>query len=749
VYDFLIQTTSRFSLRLQLIALAFFAILLTVAFAQWQNHRIAYAEILQQTKSDIRPTPFEEARQIRRKSLAHIARIVSIDAELIPSLRSSWDTFQQYAQRLNKLPAKPSQEDLESLRELRNKELGQVMENSERLFLNTELGSIKDVERWEPYGACADVFWICNEQGVVFFEERTGDDSSAPEHVGKVLVHYPMETKKLPLPRQSQLKNEPLIQGVLEDANIGNCLHSYIKGADGYVYDAVARRLVLDRADRRKAIVILADRVDAHMMTLASELVQVENVLTLVPDLTSVARLDANLSQQRDLKERLTTRFASAKKADIEHLGNSGYFVSEYRLTSQPQNLLLDLKSNQLDEARANGSGASELGRIVFLKSEKSLNALLSQQDWSAFKVALAALSVGLLFSSVMANIVSRPLVDLAESMKKVGQGQLEVQAKVGGPSEIRHAAAAFNNMVDGLRQKETLEKFVTRLEEIRKSADVSDPLVRDQTQFGRYVVARRLGGGGMATVYVGLPVETLSEAERVAVKVIHREFAVSEDYQARFRREFNVMKSLTHPGLVQVMESGELNGLLYIIMEYVEGETLGDHLEKSGPIDVEEFYRLALPLLEAMQFSHSQGVVHRDLKPDNLMLTARGLKVMDFGLAVGSDMSRITQSGDAIGTPRYMSPEQINGVPCDGRTDQYSLGCIFYEMLTGRCPFVGADVVSLVFQHLSQDPVGMTSFRPGLPAALDAVVLRMLKKDPKQRFETLTAVKEALEASR
>ena len=439
---------------------------------------------------------------------------------------------------------------------------------------------------------------------------------------------------------------------------------------------------------------------------------------------------------------------SSNLKIGLDSFGRTGYFVSDYPLSSSPRALRLDLNDTVVDKAAGDTAARTpDVGRVVFLKSEDSLDAILSQQDWSAFRVAVAALSFGLLFASVMAGIVSKPLVDLANSMRQVGQGQLEVQAHVGGPSEIRHAAAAFNNMVDGLRQKETLEKFVTRLEEIRKSADVSDPLVRDQTQFGRYVVARRLGGGGMATVYVGLPVETLSESERVAIKVIHREFAVSEDYQARFRREFNVMRSLTHPGLVQVFESGELNGLLYIVMEYVDGTTLGDSLEKNGPVSLDRFHQLVLPLLDAMQFSHTRGVVHRDLKPDNLMLTTLGLKVMDFGLAVGSDMSRITQSGDAIGTPRYMPPEQINGQECDGRSDQYSLGCIFYEMLTGRCPFVGADVVSLVFQHLSQDPLPMSKYRDGIPTELNEVVLKMLKKEPKNRFQSLAEVKEALQA--
>jgi serine/threonine protein kinase/HAMP domain-containing protein len=354
-------------------------------------------------------------------------------------------------------------------------------------------------------------------------------------------------------------------------------------------------------------------------------------------------------------------------------------------------------------------------------------------------------LAVGISFVIVgqLVGRLAKPLLDLASSMSKVGKGDLEVTAPIAGPTEIQDAAKAFNQMIDSLRQKDTLQALVNRLEEIRKSADVTDPLVRDQAQFGKYVVARKLGGGGMATVYVGLPIETLKEDDKVALKVIHREFAGNEEYQSRFKREYEVMLSLQHPGLIRVIDAGSLNGLLYIVMEYVEGKTLADHLEGKPGMPVRDFLGLVMPLLEAMHHSHEKGIVHRDLKPENLMLTPVGIKVMDFGLAMGGDMSRITQSGSAIGTPRYMSPEQINGQVCDGRCDQYALGIMFYEMLAGRCPFDGNDVLAIVFQHLSQTPQSLSVHRTDLPAPIVDAVARMLSKDPHLRFNSLLEIRD------
>lgn len=248
-----------------------------------------------------------------------------------------------------------------------------------------------------------------------------------------------------------------------------------------------------------------------------------------------------------------------------------------------------------------------------------------------------------------------------------------------------------------------------------------------------------------MATVYKALPAQTLEEDGRVAIKVIHRAFAQDEDYQRRFRREFEIMQRLEHPGLVRVLESGDLNGLLYIAMEYVEGENLRDLLDRRGQVDLVTFVKLAGQMLEAVQAAHEAGVTHRDLKPENLMVGQQGIKVMDFGLATASGTARITLSGDTVGTPRYLAPEQFTQGGGD-HSDQYSLGVVFYEMLTGVTPFQGENPMAVLLLHLNEPPPRPRDLRADLPEALENILLQMLAKDPRERFRDLLEIKEKLD---
>lgn len=255
----------------------------------------------------------------------------------------------------------------------------------------------------------------------------------------------------------------------------------------------------------------------------------------------------------------------------------------------------------------------------------------------------------------------------------------------------------------------------------------------------GRFRILSKLGSGGMATVYEGI----LDDApeETVAIKLMRDDLAEDPEFRQRFQREFKLAARLSHPSIVRVIELGEQDKLYFIVMEFVQGRTLKSVLEER-PSDVMRFFR---PIAEAVQYAHSQGVVHRDLKTDNVMVLDSGrVKVMDFGLARTHDGTKITQTGTAMGTPAYMAPEQITTGLADARSDQYSLGVMLYEMLCGQKPFEAPDIMALAMKHLNEAvPVPADQ-----PLGVQRVLLRMLAKDSARRYPDLPAVLAALEAA-
>lgn len=254
------------------------------------------------------------------------------------------------------------------------------------------------------------------------------------------------------------------------------------------------------------------------------------------------------------------------------------------------------------------------------------------------------------------------------------------------------------------------------------------------------YRLVKRLGAGGMATVYRAEPDSAHSDA--VACKVMRPELAQDAEYRQRFLREIQVCRSLDHPNIVRTYGGGSQGELLYLLVELVDGQPMDELLkqERLSPTRVGELF---LPLLRAMHYAHGKGVLHRDLKPANVIVTRRGqIKVLDFGLAVQQDRTRITVSGAAMGTPCYMPPEQfaLSKSDFDARSDQYSLGVMLYEMLTGEAPFQG-DFMQLAMAHYSNPPPPL----PGFPAELEAVLHRMMAKQADQRYSDLGEVERAL----
>ncbi|HZU19589.1 MAG TPA: Stk1 family PASTA domain-containing Ser/Thr kinase [Gaiellaceae bacterium] len=258
-----------------------------------------------------------------------------------------------------------------------------------------------------------------------------------------------------------------------------------------------------------------------------------------------------------------------------------------------------------------------------------------------------------------------------------------------------------------------------------------SDTLI-GRTFDTRYVIERKLGSGGMADVYLA---EDQELGRRVALKLLDDRHASDEQFVERFRREAQSAAGLNHPSIVSIFDRGYAEGTYYIAMEYLDGRTLKELLVKNGPTPVPIAIDYARQILGALAFAHRNGIVHRDIKPHNIVVGSDGrLKVTDFGIA-RSGASQMTEAGSIVGTAQYLSPEQARGAPVDPRSDIYSLGIVLYEMLTGKVPFSGDTPVEIAMKHLSQVPELPSKLRSNIPHDLDAVVMRALAKDPEQRY--------------
>ena len=259
-----------------------------------------------------------------------------------------------------------------------------------------------------------------------------------------------------------------------------------------------------------------------------------------------------------------------------------------------------------------------------------------------------------------------------------------------------------------------------------------------------RYAVERELGSGGMATVYLARDVK---HDRLVAIKVLHPDLAASLGAE-RFLREIRVTAKLSHPHILPLYDSGEADGLLYYVMPFVEGESLGSKLEREKQLSIKETVQITREVAEALAHAHSYGLVHRDIKPDNIMMSGGHAIVADFGIATAVSEAggeKLTQTGMAIGTPAYMSPEQALGEPVDARSDVYSLGCMLYEMLIGQIPFTGATPQQIIARH-SMDHIPQPSImRDTIPEELEEIVFRSMAKLPADRYRTAFEMAEAL----
>ncbi|HEY7198551.1 MAG TPA: Stk1 family PASTA domain-containing Ser/Thr kinase [Gaiellaceae bacterium] len=270
----------------------------------------------------------------------------------------------------------------------------------------------------------------------------------------------------------------------------------------------------------------------------------------------------------------------------------------------------------------------------------------------------------------------------------------------------------------------------------------VSDTLIN--TLFdGRYRILRKLGSGGMANVYLA---EDEELGRRVAIKILNERYANDELFNERFRREAKSAAGLSHPNIVSIYDRGEADGIPYIAMEVIEGRSLKELILTRGALPVGQAIDYAKQILGALRFAHRHGIIHRDIKPHNILLGNEDrLKVTDFGIA-RAGASQMTEVGSIMGTAQYLSPEQARGAPVTAASDLYSLGIVLYELLTGQVPFTGDSAIEIAMKHLNEIPRPPSAIRPEITPELDQVVLRALAKNPEDRYQSADELQEDLD---
>jgi len=271
--------------------------------------------------------------------------------------------------------------------------------------------------------------------------------------------------------------------------------------------------------------------------------------------------------------------------------------------------------------------------------------------------------------------------------------------------------------------------------------------VTRDTVIDGRYRVLNRIGSGGMADVYCA---EDTQLGRRVALKLLYRRFAEDQEFVERFRREASSAAGLQHQHVVSVYDRGEYDGTYWIAMEYLEGRSLKQLLQDEGPLPPERAIDIVVQILRAARFAHQRGVIHRDIKPHNVILDDEGrAKVTDFGIARSIDPAdSLTETGTLLGTSEYIAPEQASGRRVDERSDQYSLATVLYELLTGVPPFTGDNFMAVAMKHVQEPVPSVREARPDVSPRLDAIVSRAMAKRPDDRFPTTEAMMAALEAA-
>ncbi len=391
-------------------------------------------------------------------------------------------------------------------------------------------------------------------------------------------------------------------------------------------------------------------------------------------------------------------------------------------------------------------------GGFVALRSRESelaaFNALQRTMLWAVgLGVALA-----LIFAFVQARQIAGPVRRLAVATRQVQDGDYRVDIAVKSRDEIGILSQAFKSLVEDLKAKAALVEYMMAA----SGSAATEQIVTKQMQTGirpgstfagRYDIKEILGAGGMGVVYRAFDREL---QEPVAIKTLKPEaMAGGSAALERFKQEIRLARRIAHRNVVRTYDLGEQNGMYYLTMEYVEGTSLKQLIVSRGKLPVAVTLTVGKQLCRALEVAHAEGVIHRDIKPQNIVVEPSGfLKVMDFGIARLANPPQgkgLTEAGTSIGTPDYMSPEQISGAELDPRSDLYAAGVVLFECLTGRVPFEAETTWALVAKHLEEEPPDPRKLNSEVPPALAAVIVKAMAKNPADRYGTATEMHDAL----
>ena len=402
-------------------------------------------------------------------------------------------------------------------------------------------------------------------------------------------------------------------------------------------------------------------------------------------------------------------------------------------------------------------SGDVRGGFVALRSRESELAAFNALQRTMLWAVALGVV-LALIFAFVQAHQITGPVRQLAVATRKVQEGDYSVDIGVTSRDEIGILSKAFKGLVEDLKAKDALVEYMMqtsggaatqRIDTVPTAvrAVSGEPLRPGVTFAGRYEVKEILGAGGMGVVYRAFDREL---QEPVAIKTLKPEaMAGGSAGLERFKQEIRLARKIAHRNVVRTYDLGEQNGMYYLTMEYVEGTSLKQLIVSRGKLPVSVTLTVGKQICRALEVAHAEGVIHRDIKPQNIVAEPSGfLKVMDFGIARLANPPKgkgLTEAGTSIGTPDYMSPEQLSGAELDPRSDLYSAGVVLFECVTGRVPFEAETTWALVAKHLEEEPPDPRKLNSDVPPALAAVILKAMAKDPANRYATATEMHDAL----
>ena len=412
-----------------------------------------------------------------------------------------------------------------------------------------------------------------------------------------------------------------------------------------------------------------------------------------------------------------------------------------------------------------NAGTSSPLGGYLALRSRSEELAAFRTTQRTLLVAGIVGLLLALAGAGAVARVIGRPVRSLAEAAHRVAEGDYGTVVEVQTRDEIGDLAVSFRRMVEELKAKQQLVQVMST-----SSSSVTQPIYTPEGGLATPTMARQmqgspgmlrsghifarryeirgvLGVGGMGVVYRAWDAEL---GEAVAIKTLKTEALLSEPAALeRFKQEIRLARKITHRNVVRTHDLGEVDGAYFITMEFVEGQSLKHLIQSRGPLPVNVVLTVGKQLCRALEVAHEQGVIHRDIKPQNMIVEPSGtLKVMDFGIArLATRSEGMTQAGMAVGTPEYMAPEQLLGREVDFRADLYAAGAVLYEALTGRTPFVADTPITLIAKQLEETPPSPRTLNADVPEALAALVLRALSKDLAARPQSATEMYAALEA--